>query len=175
MKRVAVAVLLFAMAGSCPAWLCAAPAAQKSDEARIEDVEKRVAELEALLKQLAANGATPDIAELQRRLDLLSAELEKARLGEAAAPRELTSFSGVGPAASKVYGSDRGVSIGGYGEANVQDFAATDDSGSRTGEERTADLLRAVLYFGYKFNDKIILNTEIEFEHASTGEGDEEK
>ncbi|MFM8332379.1 MAG: hypothetical protein ACKN9T_11880, partial [Candidatus Methylumidiphilus sp.] len=37
------------------------------------------------------------------------------------------------------------------------------------------DLLRAVLYVGYKFNDWIILNNEFEFEHASTGEGSEEK
>ncbi|TXL13068.1 hypothetical protein BMR05_13170, partial [Methylococcaceae bacterium HT4] len=31
-----------------------------------------------------------------------------------------------------------------------------------------ADLERLVLYFGYKFNDSIILNSEIEFEHSST-------
>lgn len=175
MKRTAVAVIFLLAAGSCPAWLCAAPAAQKNTDARIADLEKRMAELEALLSQLAAAGASPDVAELQRRLDLLSAELEKARLGEAAAPKELTSFSGLGPAASKVYGRERGVSIGGYGEAIVQDYAATADDGTRTGKERVADLLRAVLYFGYKFNDTIVLNTEIEFEHGTTGEGSEEK
>lgn len=175
MKRLAVAVLPILMAGLCPAWLYAAPAAEKGSEARIEDLEQRVGELEILLKQLAANGASADVVELQRRLDLLAAELEKARLGEAAGPRELKSFSGLGPAASKVYGSERGVSIGGYGEALVQDYAATADDGARTGKERVADLLRAVLYFGYKFNDKIVLNTEIEVEHSTTGEGSEEK
>ena len=30
--------------------------------------------------------------------------------------------------------------------------------------------LRAILYFGYKFNDQWVLNTEFEFEHASTGQ-----
>ena len=31
------------------------------------------------------------------------------------------------------------------------------------------DFLRAVVYVGYKFNDNILFNSEIEFEHASTG------
>ena len=175
MKRVAAVVLLSAMAGFCPAWLGAASAAEKTSDARIADLEKRVAELETLLKKLTASGASADVVELQRRLDLLADELEKARIGEAASPRELTSFSGLGPAASKVYGSERGVSIGGYGEALVQDYAASADDGTRTGKERVADLLRAVLYFGYKFTDTIVLNTEIEFEHGTTGEGSEEK
>jgi hypothetical protein len=33
----------------------------------------------------------------------------------------------------------------------------------------TVDTQRVVLYFGYKFTDRIIFNSEIEFEHASTG------
>ncbi|MEP6769240.1 MAG: hypothetical protein ABJC61_11260, partial [Acidobacteriota bacterium] len=37
------------------------------------------------------------------------------------------------------------------------------------------DLLRAVFYFGYKFNDRFLFNSEVEYEHASTGEGSEEK
>jgi hypothetical protein len=39
------------------------------------------------------------------------------------------------------------------------------DKGSKNDN---ADLERLVLYFGYKFNDPIILNSEIEFEHSST-------
>src|SRR5207245_6852458 len=34
------------------------------------------------------------------------------------------------------------------------------------------DLERAVLYFGYKFNDRTLFNSEIEFEHAVAGEGE---
>ncbi|MEK7383154.1 MAG: hypothetical protein AAB262_07690, partial [Elusimicrobiota bacterium] len=37
-----------------------------------------------------------------------------------------------------------------------------------TGE---TDLLRIVLYAGYRFTDRIVFNSEIEFEHASTGKG----
>ncbi len=47
--------------------------------------------------------------------------------------------------------------------------------GDNVTNKDTADLDRAVIYLGYKFNDWIILNNEIEFEHASTGEGDESK
>jgi hypothetical protein len=43
------------------------------------------------------------------------------------------------------------------------------------GTKDTADLERAVLYFGYKFNESILFNSEIEYEHATTGEGAEEK
>jgi hypothetical protein len=33
------------------------------------------------------------------------------------------------------------------------------------------DFLRAVFYFGYKFSDSWVFNSEIEYEHASTSEG----
>ena len=56
----------------------------------------------------------------------------------------------------------RGLSIGGYGEAFYTNY-----EGDKTD---VSDFLRAILYFGYKFNDQWILNTEFEFEHASTGE-----
>jgi hypothetical protein len=69
---------------------------------------------------------------------------------------------GMGPAASKVYAKEQGLSIGGYGEA-----VYTNHSGDKTSR---FDFLRAVLYTGYKFNDRWVFNSEIEFEHASTGE-----
>jgi hypothetical protein len=37
-------------------------------------------------------------------------------------------------------------------------------------EDNSADFTRAVLYAGYKFTDRILFNTEIEFEHGSTEE-----
>jgi hypothetical protein len=36
------------------------------------------------------------------------------------------------------------------------------------GVKDNADMLRAVLYTGYKFNDWIVFNAEFEFEHATT-------
>ncbi len=70
-------------------------------------------------------------------------------------------FSGMGPAASKVYFSESPLSIGGYGEA----FYANPDNG-----DDFADIYRFITYFGYKFNDWVILNAEIEFEHGATSD-----
>ena len=64
---------------------------------------------------------------------------------------------GMGGAASKVYYSKSPLSIGGYGEM----YWANPDTG-----DNFADVYRFIPYIGYRFNDNIILNTEIEFEHG---------
>ncbi|HKJ24435.1 MAG TPA: hypothetical protein VKB65_06405, partial [Myxococcota bacterium] len=105
------------------------------------------------------------IAHLESTLETVVDELARLR-DQVAVPDEpeLVSSYGLGPAASKIYGMERGLSIGGYGEANYRTFV--DD---KNGEDRDrADFLRLVLYFGYKFTEKIVFNSEIEFEHAST-------
>jgi hypothetical protein len=71
------------------------------------------------------------------------------------------SYSGLGPAASKVYFSKNPLSIGGYGEV----YYANPDNG-----DDYADVYRFITYFGYKFNDWIVLNSEIEFEHGANAE-----
>jgi hypothetical protein len=99
---------------------------------------------------------------------VLAAEVEKLKIGEAAAPAPAVAGDthwGVGPAASRVYGK-KGVSIGGYGEVLYSHFATLRQDGSPSGEKSHADLARAVLYFGYKFDDHWIVNTEVEVEHA---------
>ncbi len=87
-----------------------------------------------------------------------------------AVPEELAleSFSGLGPAASKVYKRDQGLSIGGYGEIRLRTFH------NEPGDANTDDIfdaLRAVVYVGYKFNDNWVFNSELEFEHGGTGGG----
>jgi hypothetical protein len=107
------------------------------------------------------------IAELERTVQVLSEELARTRVEDAVPEDSLTSAWGFGPAASKVYGSDRGLSIGGYGEGFYTNYVA--DRGHGTGETlNRADGLRAVLYTGYRFNENIVFNAEIEFEHATT-------
>jgi hypothetical protein len=69
------------------------------------------------------------------------------------------SAHGLGPAASKVYRAQQGVALGGYGELLYRNFVNED-------KDDVFDFQRAVLYVGYKFNDKFVLNTEIEVEHA---------
>ena len=105
------------------------------------------------------------IAELERTVKVLADELERTRT-QMAVPeeQELEGRHGLGPAASKIYTVTRGLSIGGYGEGLYQKLV--DDAG---GGSDKADLLRMVLYAGYKFTDSIIFNAEIEFEHATTG------
>jgi thiamine biosynthesis lipoprotein ApbE len=113
-------------------------------------------------------GETPSNEELSRRIDILSVEMEDMSQGEAA-PQRTTGRFGLGPAASAVYSVKRGVSLAGYGNAVLQTFSNETQSGSPSNKTNQFDLLRVVTYIGYKFTDKILFNSEIEYEHASTG------
>ena len=155
--------------------------AQEPDDAdeRIEKLEQEVQALRQTLAELRDEGDDEDtdadrLAELERRLELLAAELERLELGGAAAstapvsPDEGGEF-GFAPAASKVYRTEQGLSIGGYGEMLYERFDSERDDGTDANETDQLDFLRAILYFGYKFNDRVIFNSEIEVEHASGG------
>jgi hypothetical protein len=163
-----------------------APAAKRGASGA-KTLEERIAELEVLVERLRAeldalrgtaggsasgSGGPEAIQELERRIDAIAQELERLRIGEAAAPAAKEPVSGFGPAASKVYAAKRGVSIGGYGEMLYQDFDGTRDDGAPSGEVDTADFLRGVLYFGYKWTDHVLFNSEVEYEHAVAGEGE---
>lgn len=139
-------------------------------------VEERITRLEKLLAEtraeLAAAREKPAdearLQELDRKIEVLAKEMESLRIGEAAVPDAQRSRFGLGPAASKVYSAKKGVSIGGYGEILYENFASSRQDGAPSGLTDRADLLRAVLYFGYKFSDRFVLNSEVEFEHAVT-------
>jgi len=103
--------------------------------------------------------------ELHRRLDLVAEEVERSRLG-ALVPSVTEGEHGMGRAASKIYSVEQGVSIGGYGEALYENFQGS-------GKSDLIDLVRAVLYVGYKFDERWLFNSELEFEHASTGQDGE--
>ena len=47
-------------------------------------------------------------------------------------------------------------------------FKENNDNGDPAGESSRLDFVRAITYFGYKFSDRALFNSEIEFEHAST-------
>ena len=138
--------------------------------------------LEAEVKSLKQSANTPVLSskadgvraaktESDHKTDILATEVEKLK-SQLVIPdkREYKSQFGLGPAASNVYRVNRGLSLGGYGEAIYTNY-----TGHKGDKRDRFDLARAVLYAGYKFNDWIVLNNEIEFEHASTGEGSEEK
>lgn len=156
----------------------------QSTEERVRELEQQVEQLKAEIAAMKSGGAsreTDRLAELERRLEVLAGEIEKLKIGEAATAAD-QSQHGFGPAASKIYRTERGLSIGGYGEAIYQriDEEAEEEEELRAvnkaeeGEEEEEeeeggdhfDLRRAVIYVGYKFNDRILFNSEVEFEHA---------
>ncbi len=101
------------------------------------------------------------IKDIEKQIEVLAEEVERLRLGAVAEP-EYTSYTGLGPAASKVYGVEKGLSIGGYGEIVYLNY-------QHSSKNDFADIYRFILYSGYKFNDWIVMNTELEFEHAGIG------
>lgn len=105
------------------------------------------------------------IAELERRLEAITRELERMDLGGDVV-RADTAMQGLGPAASKVYRVERGVSLGGYGEFLYENYASERQDGSPATSTDQFDALRAIIYVGYKFNDRLLFNSEIEVEHA---------
>jgi hypothetical protein len=190
-----VAVLALAGAAGSPA------RADDADKARIAELERNQAELQAEMRKLremlevrgqaaapapakapvsaiapAATAATAPapagdgrVVQVERTQSVILEEVRKLKealvLPES---KDLKSQYGLGPAASKVYGVTKGVSIGGYGEFNYKNVVS--DRGTADDE---FDFVRMVLYAGYKFTDRIIFNSEIEFEHASTGKSGE--
>ena len=139
-----------------------------------QEQDRRVRELEAAQKEKAIKEAEAQREQAKRREEqerktgILAEELEtlksKFTLPETV---EYKSLYGLGPAASKVYQMPRGLSIGGYGEASAIFFVGDNDGSSR--RSNVGDLVRFVTYIGYKFSDRIILNSEIEYEHAKAG------
>jgi opacity protein-like surface antigen len=121
----------------------------------------------ASAKDAATTELEAEVEELERRLDIVTDELRKLK-EEKAVPEggALEGKHGHEPAGAKVYSVARGLSLGGYGEFNYKESLSDGND--------TYDFVRLVLYAGYKFTDRIIFNSEIEFEHASTGENDED-
>jgi hypothetical protein len=128
--------------------------------AQSTDIEERLKRLEA------------ENAEFRRQMGVLAEEQERMSLGDVFTPIG-DRVSGLAPAASKIYAVDQGLSIGGYGEALYTDFDSSADDGSPSGRTDSADFLRLVTYVGYKFDQTWLFNSEIEYEHASTGSGGE--
>lgn len=111
---------------------------------------------------LAGTASDEKIKKLEEQIKVLADEIEAIKSASVTEPTVYETEFGLAPAASKVYRVDQGISFGGYGEVligNVKEGDAND----------VVDTLRLVLYNGYKYNDHIIFNSEIEFEHGTTG------
>lgn len=122
----------------------------------------------------AAQQQDTAIDRIQKQIEALTREIESLRLGEDVVAKADTAQFGIGPAASKVYRVRQGVSLGGYGEVLYENFAKERENENAAGLPRDQiDALRLILYVGYKFSPRFVFNSEIEFEHASTGQGGE--
>ena len=135
-------------------WLAAGMAA--ADEVPGEPVGMPVKSDEQLAQE-------DRIAELERIVDVLADELERTRESITLPEEpELKALYGRGPGAARIYGLERGLHIGGYGETIYTNFFNEPEKSDRW------DNLRTVLYVGYRFSDRVLFNSEIEFEHATT-------
>jgi hypothetical protein len=167
-RRALVVAALIGLMGTTGALRGATPAGEPPSLAQLE---QEIAALRAEVQALKAQGGptAERLNELERQLQVLAQEIETLKLGEAAATAAADrSTHGMGPAASKIYRSGNGLAIGGYGEVVYRNFAARLQDGSRSSAVDEADLQRAVVYFGYKFNDRFLFNSEVEYEHAVT-------
>jgi hypothetical protein len=121
------------------------------------------AEIAALKAQLQAQAAQIDRLERLAQATSRSEAATSAKLETlAAAPASVASS----PATEVADTSAPKTTIGGYGEVNFNGYL-------KDRSRNQADLRRVVLYVGHRFNDKLSLITETEFEHAVTsGDGD---
>ncbi len=154
--------------------LVLAQSGQAGDD-RLHQLEQEVTALKEEVAKLQRSGDAAErekLAEIERRIDVLAGEIERLKIGEAAATAD-TLEHGYGPAASKVYRTGHGVAIGGYGESIFTHYDGRFDDGSRSDVTNRLDLARGVVYVGYRWNDRWLLNSELEWEHGNTEKGGE--
>jgi hypothetical protein len=122
----------------------------------IQTQQKEIEALKAKLQQVEIQPSEASqetaqkqqkVQELERKTGVLTEEVEKLRT-QLVIPEETEykSVYGLGPAASKIYQVNKGLSIGGYGEGFYQNRVEDPKS-----EGDNADFLHLVLYTGYKF------------------------
>lgn len=153
------------LARPAPAQPAPLPAAALREAATPEAATPESAGLDAGMAR--ARDLAAEVDELKHKLAVIGEELESARTGSAPVTPSLETAraTGVGPAASKVYVRD-GLSVGGYGELLFSYYRDRLQNGTASPVDALADTQRAVVYIGYKFNDWVVLNTELEFEHS---------
>jgi hypothetical protein len=124
---------------------------------KIKNIEERI---EILINEInKLKKEQKDMEKKSEEVEVIKDEFRKLKLEVAIPKIEYKSYSGLGPSASKVYFIPRGLSIGGYGEINYEGYI-------NSNRISKGDVLRFVPYFGYKFSDNLLLNVELEIEHA---------
>jgi len=124
---------------------------------KIKNIEERI---EILINEInKLKKEQKDMEKKSEEVEVIKDEFMKLKLEVAIPKIEYKSYSGLGPSASKVYFIPSGLSIGGYGEINYEGYI-------NSNRISKGDVLRFVPYFGYKFSDNLLLNVELEIEHA---------
>lgn len=131
------------------------------------------AQLAAQQQQIAAQNA--QLAAQAKQLQEIDARLQTAAAPAnalaTAVPAGGTPVSASNPAPALADSSGTGgrggtdTTIGGYGEISYNAYV-------HDASRNQADLKRFVLFFGHRFNDKLSLMSEVEFEHAVTSSSD---
>ncbi len=116
---------------------------------------------------LSASAQDADsLKEIRRQIEILAQEIERMKLGQVS-EETYDAQRGLGPAAAKVYQLKKaGVSLAGYGEVVYENYSAKRDDDASANKADKIDYLRNVVYVGFRFNDWIVFNSEVEFEHA---------
>lgn len=104
--------------------------------------------------------------QLSKRVEILADEINQLKAYQMYINKNESKY-GLSPSASKVYHIPRGLSVGGYGEITYLHTRAENEDGDPTTGDPTSEVLRNILYVGYKFNDKWLINMELEIEHVS--------
>lgn len=109
---------------------------------------------------------TADKNDLEKKIDILADEINQLKAYQMSINKNESVF-GLGRSASKVYHIPQGLSIGGYGEMTYKHYRAENESGDPIDKDPMSEVLRNIIYVGYKFNDKWLINMELEIEHIS--------
>ena len=122
-------VLMLAVTGSAQPAAAAqqegrGPAASEPGEPAPEPADAEAVESEA---ESAIAEQEADIAELERRIEVLAEEVERLRSGEPEIEITVDQARALGlaPSAAATYGIEQGVSIAGYGEMLLENYASS--------------------------------------------------
>src|SRR5690606_37143240 len=95
------------------------------------------------------------------KIEILATEIQNLKSGFDLFAEVGTEGSyGLAPAASKIYRTKKGVSLGGYGEMVYENFARENQSGDPSNKTDQINFLRNILYVGYRFTDQLLFNSE---------------
>lgn len=105
-------------------------------------------------------------SELEKKVEILADEINQLKAYQMSISKNESKY-GLSPSASKVYHIPQGLSVGGYGEITYLADRARNQDGDPVDNDPKAEVLRNIIYLGYKFNDKWLINMELEIEHVS--------